>query len=119
TGAILVNTPSGFKFGTVGRPFGDVEIHLAKDGEICVRSKKVMAGYYKNEVATKRAWKDGFFRTGDIGEWTEDGFLRITGRKRDLIKTSGGKFVSPRKLENLLKRNPLISHVHIHGEGRK
>jgi len=119
TGAVTVNTPYSYEFGTVGRPFGDVEIRLAPDGEILVKSDKVMSHYYENEDATKEVMKDGFFATGDIGEWTTDGFLKITDRKKDLIKTAGGKYVAPQKLENLLKLHPLISNVHIHGDQKK
>lgn len=119
TGAVTVNTPYSYEFGTVGRPFGDVEIRLAPDGEILVKSDKVMSHYYENEAATKEVMKDGFFATGDIGEWTAEGFLKITDRKKDLIKTAGGKYVAPQKLENLLKLHPLISNVHIHGDQKK
>ncbi len=119
TGAVTVNTPFSYDFGTVGRPFGDVEIRLAQDGEILVKSDKVMTSYYENQDATDEVLKEGFFATGDIGEWTLDGFLKITDRKKDLIKTAGGKYVAPQKLENALKLYPLISNVHIHGDQRK
>ncbi len=119
TAAITVNTPLDYRFGTVGKPFGDVEIKLASDGEILVKSAKVMKEYYKNPQATATAFSDGFFATGDIGEFTDDGFLRITDRKKDLIKTAGGKYVAPQRLENLLKLNPFISNVLIHGDQRK
>lgn len=119
TAAVLVNTPSSFQFGTVGRPLTDVEVKLADDGEILVKSKKVMRGYHKDDEATQAAFQNGYFCTGDIGEWTEDGFLRITDRKKDLIKTAGGKYVAPQKLEGLLKLCPLISHVLIHGDRKK
>ncbi|NJL24114.1 MAG: long-chain fatty acid--CoA ligase [Calothrix sp. SM1_5_4] len=119
TAAICVNTPNAYRFGTVGRPLADVEIKLAADGEILVKSKKVMRGYYKDEVATAQVLRDGYFHTGDVGELTEDGYLRITDRKKDLIKTSGGKYVAPQRLERLLTLNPLISHALIHGDRRK
>jgi long-chain acyl-CoA synthetase len=119
TGAIIVNTPESYEFGTIGKPFGDVEVKLGVDGEILIRSKKVMKGYYKDEAATQEVLKDGYFATGDIGEWTEDGFLKITDRKKDLIKTAGGKYVAPQKLEAMLKSSPLISNVLIHGDRRK
>jgi long-chain acyl-CoA synthetase len=119
TGAIIVNTPEAYEFGTIGKPFGDVEVKLGVDGEILIRSKKVMKGYYKDEAATQEVLKDGYFATGDIGEWTEDGFLKITDRKKDLIKTAGGKYVAPQKLEAMLKSSPLISNVLIHGDRRK
>lgn len=119
TAAITVNTPTAMRFGTVGKPLADVKIRLADDGEILVKSEKVMAEYYNNAQATKDVLVDGYFATGDIGEWTTDGFLRITDRKKDLIKTAGGKYVAPQKLENLLKLHPLISNVLIHGDQRK
>ena len=120
TGAVCVNRPSDFEFGTVGKPIGEVKIKLDKDGEILIKSNKVMKEYYKNKEATKNVFDDdGYFRSGDIGEWTERGFLKITDRKKDLIKTSGGKYISPQKLENLLKLNKYISYVLIHGERRK
>jgi long-chain acyl-CoA synthetase len=119
TAAICVNKPDDYEFGTVGKPFGDVEIKLADDGEILVRSKKVMKSYYKDESSTLQCFKDGYFCTGDVGVWTSKGFLRITDRKKDLIKTAGGKYVAPQKLEGLLKLNPLISHALIHGDRRK
>jgi len=117
--AICVNTPSAYEFGTVGKPLDDVDIKLAEDGEILVKSKKVMQKYYKDDGATSQAFKDGYFCTGDVGVWTSKGFLRITDRKKDLIKTAGGKYVAPQKLEGLLKMNPLISNVLIHGDRRK
>ena len=120
TAAISVNTPFAYRFGTVGKPIGEADIKIAKDGEIVVKSEKVMKEYYDNPQATKDAFtEDGYFKTGDIGEFTADGFLRITDRKKDLIKTAGGKYVAPQKLENLLKLNKYISQVLIHGDRRK
>lgn len=119
TAAVFANTPMFYKFGTVGRPLADVKIRLAEDGEILIQSKKVMREYYKDPAATAAAFKDGYFCTGDVGELTEDGFLRITDRKKDLIKTAGGKYVAPQKLEGLLKLDPLISHALIHGDRKK
>ena len=119
TAAICVNTPLNYKFGTVGKPIGDVDIKIADDGEILVKSDKVMKEYYKNPEETERVFIDGYFVTGDIGEFTSEGFLKITDRKKDLIKTAGGKYVAPQKLENLLKLNRLISNVLIHGDKKK
>jgi long-chain acyl-CoA synthetase len=119
TAAITVNTPPAFEFGTVGKPLADVKIKLAEDGEILVKSDKVMKGYYQAEQATSEVFRDGYFCTGDIGEWTEKGFLRITDRKKDLIKTAAGKYIAPQKLEGLLKLNPLISNALIHGDRKK
>ncbi|MBX3021731.1 MAG: long-chain fatty acid--CoA ligase [Bdellovibrionales bacterium] len=119
TAAICANTPMFYKFGTVGRPLPEVKIKIAEDGEILVKSTKVMREYYKDSDATASVFKDGYFCTGDVGELTEDGYLRITDRKKDLIKTAGGKYVAPQKLEGLLKMSPLISHALIHGDRRK
>ena len=119
TAAVTLNTPYAYKFGTVGKPIGDVEIKIADDGEICVKSDKVMKEYYKNPEATAEVLEDGWFKTGDIGEFTPDGFLKITDRKKDLIKTAGGKYVAPQKLENLLKLSKYISNVLIHGDKKK
>ena len=119
TAAITVNTPFNYKFGSVGRPIGDVELKIAEDGEILVRSKKIMKEYFKNPTATKEVFTDGWFHTGDIGEIGTGGDLKITDRKKDLIKTAGGKYVAPQRLENLLKLNPLISQVLIHGDQKK
>lgn len=119
TAAICVNTPYNYRFGSVGRPIGDVELKIAADGEILVKSKKVMKEYYKNPEATKESLTDGWFHTGDIGEILKSGDLKITDRKKDLIKTAGGKYVAPQKLEGLLKLNPIISHSLIHGDQKK
>lgn len=119
TAAICVNTPFNYKFGSVGRPIGDVEIKIAEDGEILVKSKKVMKEYFKDPKATAEALHEGWLATGDIGVLLPGGDLKITDRKKDLIKTAGGKYVAPQKLENLLKLNPLISQVLIHGDQKK
>ncbi len=118
--AVTVNTESQWQLGTVGRPIGDTEIRFDEDGEVLVKSKKNLKEYYKNPEATKAVFTaDGFFRTGDIGEFTADGFLKITDRKKDLIKTAGGKYVAPQKLEGLLKQEPVIAQVLIIGDQRK
>lgn len=117
--AIAVNTPYNFHPGTVGNPMGDSQIKFAADGEILVKSKKVMKEYYKNPEATAAVFVDGYFATGDIGEFTAGGQLKITDRKKDLIKTAGGKYVAPQKLENLLKQDPMIAQVLIHGDQKK
>ncbi len=119
TAGVFFNSPLAYKFGTVGRPLGDVEVKIADDGEILVRSKKIMKEYYNNPEATREVFLDGFFKTGDIGHLDKEGFLYITDRKKDLIKTAGGKYVAPQKLENLLKINPNISNVLIHGDQKK
>lgn len=117
--AITVNTLNAHQSGTVGRPIGDVQLKFAEDGEIFVKSDKCLSEYYKNPEETAKALQDGYFATGDIGELTEQGFLKITDRKKDLIKTAGGKYVAPQKLEGMLKQDPLISQVLIHGDQRK
>lgn len=119
TAAVTVNTPFNYKFGSVGRPIGDVELRIAEDGEVLVRSKKVMREYYKNPEATRETIRDGWFHTGDIGEILPGGDLKITDRKKDLIKTGGGKYVAPQRLEGLLKLHPLIGHALIHGDQKK
>jgi long-chain acyl-CoA synthetase len=119
TAAVFVNTPFDYKFGSVGKPIGDVQIKIAPDGEILLKSKKIMSGYYQDEAATKNVFEDGWFKTGDIGEILPSGDLKITDRKKDLIKTAGGKYVAPQKLENLLKTQPLISQAVIHGDNKK
>lgn len=119
TAAITVNRPTHFKFGTVGLPIGDVKLKIAKDGEIFIQSKKVMAGYHNLPEETARVLKDGWLATGDIGEILESGELRILDRKKDLIKTSGGKYVAPQKLENLLKESRLIENALVYGDKKK
>lgn len=119
TAAICVNTPYNYHFGSVGRPIGDVQIKIAEDGEILVKSKKVMREYYKNPEATEKSFTNGWFHTGDIGELLPSGDLKITDRKKDLIKTAGGKYVAPQHLENLLKMHSFISNVLIHGDQKK
>lgn len=119
TAAITVNTPFNYRFGSVGRPIGEAKIKIAEDGEILIKSDKVMKEYYNNPEETKLVFTDGWFHTGDIGEILPGGDLRITDRKKDLIKTAGGKYVAPQRLEGLLKLSPYIAHVHIHGDQKK
>jgi long-chain acyl-CoA synthetase len=119
TAAIAINTPYNYRFGSVGRPVGEAKIKIAEDGEILVKSHKVMKEYLKDPKNTAEVLKDGWFHTGDIGEVLPSGDIRITDRKKDLIKTAGGKYVAPQKLEALLLNNPLISHALIHGDQKK
>ncbi len=119
TAAVCVNTLFHHQIGTVGKPIGDVEIREADDGEILIRSKKVMKGYYLDPEETAKAFtEDGFLKTGDIGHLNEEGFLILTDRKKDLIKTSSGKFIAPQKLTSLFAKHPLIEHIHLHGDRR-
>jgi long-chain acyl-CoA synthetase len=117
--SLSVNDPDDFKFGTVGRAVEGVEIRLAEDGEILVRSDSVFAGYYKDPDATAAAFADdGFFRTGDVGEIDEDGYVKITDRKKDLIITAGGKNIAPQNLENALKASRFVSQALVVGDRR-
>ncbi len=115
-----VNTLEDFRIGTVGRPVPGTEIRIEDDGEILIRGPQVMKGYYGlDEKTCATITDDGWLRTGDIGELSRDGFLKITDRKKDLIKTSGGKYVAPQAVENLLKKNPFVDQAVVIGEGRK
>ena len=105
---IAVNHPRAHKLGTVGKPLANVEVRIAEDGEVLVRGPSVFKGYWNRPEETQTAFVDGWFKTGDIGDLDSDGFLSITDRKKDLIKTSGGKFIAPQPIENSLKLNPLI-----------
>jgi len=116
---IAVNTPRAHKLGTVGKPLGNLEVKIADDGEILVRGPSVFKGYWKRPDETTNAFVDGWFKTGDIGNLDADGFLSVTDRKKDLIKTSGGKFIAPQPIENSLKHNALIAEAIIVGDKRK
>jgi len=114
-----VNEPADFRIGTVGRPVEGAEVRLAEDGEILIRSDSVFAGYYKEPDATTAALTDdSWLRTGDVGEIDEEGFLRITDRKKDLIITAGGKNIAPQNLENALKSSRFVSQALIVGDRR-
>lgn len=112
---VAVNTPQDVKFGTVGKVVDGVEVRIAEDGEILVKGPNVMKGYYKNEAATRDTFRNGWFCTGDIGELT-DGYLIIKERKKDIIVTSSGKNISPQRIENFLKRSPLINNAVVFGD---
>lgn len=116
---IAVNSPQAHKLGTVGKILPNIEVRTAEDGEILVRGPSVFKGYWHQPQETKAALLDGWFKTGDIGKLDADGFLSITDRKKDLIKTSGGKFIAPQPLENSLKHNALIAEAVIMGDKRK
>lgn len=119
TGPITLNREEFYKFGTVGLPLKDVQIKIAEDGEILAKSKKIFLGYHNKDLETEDVFINGWFKTGDIGEIDQDGFIKITDRKKDLIVTAGGKNVAPQKIENLLKTSRFISQVLVHGDKRK
>ncbi len=116
---IAVNTPAAHRIGSVGKPLGNVQVRIADDGEILVKGPSVFQGYWNMPEETRAAFTDGWFKTGDIGRLDEDGFLYITDRKKDLLKTSGGKFIAPQPIENSLKHNPLIAEAVVVGDKRK
>ncbi|HRP56730.1 long-chain fatty acid--CoA ligase [Agriterribacter sp.] len=111
--------PGGMKFGTVGPPVKGMEVKLMEDGEICVKGPSVMAGYYKRPDLTAEAIINGWLHTGDIGVFEDDKFLKITDRKKELFKTSGGKYVAPSAIENKLKESRFIEQVIVVGAGEK
>lgn len=117
--AINHNTPKNIKFGTVGLPLQGVEVKIADDGEILCKGPNVMKGYFKNEAFTNEVIKDGWFHTGDIGVLDEEGFLKITDRKKEIFKTSSGKYISPQSIENKLKESFLIEQAMVIGENQK
>jgi long-chain acyl-CoA synthetase len=119
TGAATVNGPDQLKIGTVGQPLPGVAIRIDEDGEILIKGGNVFPGYWRNEAATKETFaEDGWFRTGDVGELDNEGFLKITGRKKELIVTAAGKNVAPVVLEDRLRSHALISQCMVVGDGR-
>lgn len=117
---VTVNTFENFSFGTVGRPFPDTNIRIAQDGEIIIKGPQIMKGYYNLPDATKETFTDdGWFKTGDVGFVDDDGFLRLTDRKKDIIITAGGKNISPQNIENTLVSDQYIEQAVVIGDGRK
>jgi long-chain acyl-CoA synthetase len=111
-------TPGMWRAGTVGKPIKNVEVKIAEDGEILCKGPNVMLGYYKDKEKTDEVLKNGWFHTGDIGQF-EDGFLKITDRKKELFKTSGGKYVAPQVVENAMKESVFIEQIVVIGDGEK
>lgn len=109
----------GFKIGTVGKPIRNVEVKIAEDGEILCKGPNIMMGYYKDPEKTAEALQDGYFHTGDIGEIDSEGFLKITDRKKEMFKTSGGKYIAPQLIENAMKQSRFIEQIMVIGEGEK
>ncbi|WP_370173320.1 AMP-dependent synthetase/ligase [Leeuwenhoekiella palythoae] len=109
----------GFKIGTVGKPIPQTEVKIAEDGEILIKGPQVMIGYYKDKEKTDEVLENGYFHTGDIGEIDSEGFLKITDRKKEMFKTSGGKYVAPQIIENMMKQSRFIEHIMVVGEGEK
>jgi long-chain acyl-CoA synthetase len=116
--AATISTPEDFKVGTIGKPFPGCEVRIADDGEILVKGPNVFQGYHKNPEATKETIVDGWLHTGDIGEIEPDGFIKITGRKKDIIITAGGKNITPANLEAEIKQHPLVSQCVVVGDRR-
>jgi len=116
TAPATLNTPDQIKIGTVGTPLPGVAIQIADDGEVLIKGNNVFSAYHNNEIATHEALVDGWFRTGDTGELDDDGFLKITGRKKELLITAGGKNVVPALLEDRLRAHPLVSQCIVVGD---
>lgn len=118
TAAVSVNTPDHIRVGTVGRPIEGHAVKIAEDGELLLRGSVVFAGYWGNAEATEDAFEDGWFKTGDLATLDADGFITITGRKKEILVTAGGKNVSPTLLEDPLRAHPLIGQVMVVGDGK-
>ena len=116
---IAVNTPAEHRIGSVGKPLCNVQVRIAEDGEILVKGPSVFQGYWHKPLETELAFIDGWFRTGDIGKLDADGYLYVTDRKKDLLKTSGGKFIAPQPIENAFKHNPLVAEAVVVGDKKK
>jgi long-chain acyl-CoA synthetase len=114
--AATISTPEDFKIGTIGKPFPGCEVKIAEDGEILVKGPNVFQGYYKNEEATRETIVNGWLHTGDLGSIDGEGFITITGRKKDIIITAGGKNITPANLENEIKQHPLVSQCVVVGD---
>ncbi len=119
TAALTVNLPEAHKVGTVGRPLPGTTVRVADDGELLFTGGQVFAGYWENEDATREGLdREGWIHTGDVGEVDDEGFVRITGRKKEILVTAGGKNVSPAVLEDRVRAHPLVSQCLVVGDGR-
>ncbi len=119
TAALSVNLPDDIRIGTVGKPLPGVTVGVADDGELCFKGGQVMVGYWKNEEATAATIdSDGWFHTGDLGDFDADGFITITGRKKEILVTAGGKNVAPAVLEDRIRQHPLVSQCMVVGDGK-
>ncbi|GAA2675280.1 MULTISPECIES: long-chain fatty acid--CoA ligase [Actinosynnema] len=118
TAAACLNTATATRVGTVGKPVGGTSVRIAEDGEVLIKGDVVFRSYWNNPKATEESLEDGWFHTGDIGELDADGFLKITGRKKEIIVTAGGKNVSPAVLEDRLRAHPLISQCMVIGDAQ-
>lgn len=117
---LTMNRYERFNFDSVGVPYPSVQVTLAEDGEILAKGPNVFVGYYKNEEATRDTFDaEGWFKTGDVGRWTEDGFLQIIDRKKEILVTSGGKNIPPQNIERRFQDNPYIQHLIVYGDGKK
>jgi long-chain acyl-CoA synthetase len=119
TGAVTVNVPDALKIGTVGRPLPGNAVRVAEDGELLFIGGQVFTGYWRNDEATAEVLEErGWFHTGDVGEIDDEGFVRITGRKKEILVTAGGKNVAPAALEDRVRAHPLVDQCLVVGDGR-
>jgi long-chain acyl-CoA synthetase len=118
TGPVCVNRPNEFRFGSVGRPFPSVDIKIGKDSEVLLKGPSIMVKYFGSEGPSSEDFENGYYKTGDIGFFDEDGFLYITDRKKEIIVSSGGKNISPLKIESYLQKDPLIAQAILAGDQR-
>ena len=117
---LTLNRPDDFDFDTVGKPLPSVELKIAEDGEILAKGDNIFDGYHKNSRATAETFTDdGWLKTGDLGRFTDDGFLQIIGRKKDILVTAAGKNISPVKIEQKFDDDPYIAHLVVYGDGKK